>query len=347
MTDFTLGSLISVFPGPVLLADAQGKLLACNDAARSFLGSSATLDEGTQIGDFLHLEPTLLKAACPDAPHWQGTHKATAKMGGCAAVRDEMMEITTIPIRLPTNGSRGFLVTLSQPESTTAAVAPVPPGTDPKLAVLQKCAHDLGNVIGIIYNMVECASLQTETEIKATKLISDLTPVSERGLDLVRRLNELLSSVPTVSQRTGTPPKTDSGGSATPGLPARPISMAGTERILLVEDELQYRLLVKAVLGFRGYRVTAAADGTEALKRVAEAAEPFDLLITDFILPDLDGLELFARIRSEQGELKHLVLSGLAPERESEEGIGPVNWLSKPFTNEILLGKVRQILDGR
>ena len=346
MTDLTLGSLMSIFPGPVLLADAQGKLLAWNDAARSFLGPAVTLVEETPIGGLLHLEPAFM-AACPDAPHWQGTHKAPAEMGGCATVRDRMMEITTVPIHLPATGSPGFLVNLSHPAPTTAAVAQAPSSADPKLAALQKCAHDLGNVIGIIFNMVECASLQAEAEIKAGKLVGDLAAVSERGLDLVRRLNELLSSVPTATPRSGTLPKTNSGGFTTPGVPAPPASMAGTERILLVEDEPQYRLLVKAVLGFRGYRVTAAADGTEALQRVAESTEPFDLLITDFTLPDLDGLELFSRIRSDQRDLKHLVLSGLAPERESEDGIGPVNWLSKPFTNEVLLGKVRQILDGR
>jgi CheY-like chemotaxis protein len=120
---------------------------------------------------------------------------------------------------------------------------------------------------------------------------------------------------------------------------------AGTETILLVEDEDVVRDLVENILVQNGYTVHTASDGAEALNI---ASADFDLLITDIVMPGMNGHELAARFSAIQPEIKVLYISGY-----TEDDAFPVeiprtgtNFVQKPFLPGELVTRVRAVLDG-
>ncbi len=118
-----------------------------------------------------------------------------------------------------------------------------------------------------------------------------------------------------------------------------------TARILVVEDEATLRRLVHRALTSRGHQIVTAHDGPEALQ--LGLADPPDLVVTDVILPGLDGPALTERLREDHPSLPVLLTSGYAPEdmagqvEEDERTM----FLPKPFTLDQLLGAVDRLLD--
>jgi CheY-like chemotaxis protein len=123
----------------------------------------------------------------------------------------------------------------------------------------------------------------------------------------------------------------------------------GAETLLLVEDEEGVRDLAREVLEARGYRVLAAANGAEALAVFRAATEPFDLIVTDVIMPQMGGKELAERLAAERPGLKVLFMSGYTDEAIAQHGVldRQTALLEKPFTPDTLARKVREVLDSR
>ena len=123
----------------------------------------------------------------------------------------------------------------------------------------------------------------------------------------------------------------------------------GNERILLVEDEPVVRRLLESVLTGQGYEVTAVADGAAAFAVAADAKRIFDLLVTDFVLPDLNGRELAAQLVASGATPAVLYVSGYAPDADfSDAGAGSQSeFLQKPFTNDTFTQSVRRLLDTK
>jgi CheY-like chemotaxis protein len=122
----------------------------------------------------------------------------------------------------------------------------------------------------------------------------------------------------------------------------------GREAVLLVEDDAAVLDFIKLILASLGYRVYAAADGAAALA-VSDAHETgIDLLLTDFILPDMTGTTLAAQVRALRSGLKVLFMSGHAENIAMGEGADDDggHCIAKPFTAEELAQKVREVLDG-
>ena len=121
-------------------------------------------------------------------------------------------------------------------------------------------------------------------------------------------------------------------------------------RILLVEDERAVRRFAVTALSRNGYDVEEAEDGEDALEILEEVDEPFDLLITDVVMPNMDGPALYQEALKDQPDLKVLFVSGYAEEdlRKTYEGrLAPgLKFLSKPFTLKQLAREVRQLLGG-
>ncbi|HYX25706.1 MAG TPA: ATP-binding protein [Thermoanaerobaculia bacterium] len=128
---------------------------------------------------------------------------------------------------------------------------------------------------------------------------------------------------------------------------ARPVP-GGAERILLVEDNAQVRESTVGLLESVGYGVTAVADGAQALTAMELAPEPFDLLITDVVMPGLSGPEVADRVRAHQGPVPVVFVSGYSESVVNFHGLlePGVNFLAKPFAAEALFRKVREALDG-
>jgi PAS domain S-box-containing protein len=125
------------------------------------------------------------------------------------------------------------------------------------------------------------------------------------------------------------------------------VPYAGTETILLVEDEAGVRQFVRRVLSRRGYAVIEARDVAHAADIAAEHAGPIHLLLSDVVMPGLSGPELAKRIVATRPEVRVLYMSGFASRLSSELGspAAGVNILHKPFTPESLARTVRDCLD--
>jgi signal transduction histidine kinase len=123
----------------------------------------------------------------------------------------------------------------------------------------------------------------------------------------------------------------------------------GGEMILLVEDEEAKLLLVRRMLVSLGYRVLAFSDPTEAL-RVAEAPDkPIDLLVTDVVMPKMDGQMLREAVARARPGLRSLFMSGYPSDVIARDGVlgEGIDYLQKPFSRAALGAKVREILDRR
>lgn len=133
---------------------------------------------------------------------------------------------------------------------------------------------------------------------------------------------------------------------ALPPAPVEPDHKTGTEIILLVEDEPSVRLLTQHILRTHGYTVHEAEDAFQAMDLIRRNTLHIDLLITDLVMPGMNGKELAMRLRSHFADLKVLYMSGYSDNLPvtGSETQGPTAFLQKPFSPEDLIRLVREIL---
>ncbi len=127
-----------------------------------------------------------------------------------------------------------------------------------------------------------------------------------------------------------------------------PHSVRGSECILLVEDAEPLRRLALLFLKENGYRVVTAADGSEAQQLAAQISGPIDLLLTDVVMPGINGRVLSERLAPSHPAMKVLYMSGYTDSFIAGHGVlePGTHLLRKPFTEEVLIRKVREVLDG-
>ncbi|MBA4396180.1 MAG: hypothetical protein C0394_02140 [Syntrophus sp. (in: bacteria)] len=121
----------------------------------------------------------------------------------------------------------------------------------------------------------------------------------------------------------------------------------GRETVLVVEDEPTLLELAKIILEDQGYRVLAASTPAEALRLAGEQAQEIHLLLTDVVLPEMNGRDLAQRFLSIHSRAKCLFASGYTDEVIARHGIldDGLNFIQKPFTVKSLLAKVRETLE--
>jgi two-component system, cell cycle sensor histidine kinase and response regulator CckA len=127
-----------------------------------------------------------------------------------------------------------------------------------------------------------------------------------------------------------------------------PPTARGSETILLVEDAEPLRMLARLFLNENGYHVLTAADGAEAQLVAAQTPGPIHLLLTDVVMPGINGRVLAERLAPLHPAMKVLYMSGytdsfIAGHGVLEEGI---HLLHKPFTEDALIRKIRELLDA-
>jgi len=114
-------------------------------------------------------------------------------------------------------------------------------------------------------------------------------------------------------------------------------------RILLVDDDLDIRLLLKAVLSDEGYQVVAAGNGLEAIQEAM--LEPPDLVILDLMMPEMSGTEVAARLSREgRGAPPLLVISAASDAEIVATNLGASRLLHKPFDLQALLDDVATLV---
>jgi two-component system cell cycle sensor histidine kinase/response regulator CckA len=128
--------------------------------------------------------------------------------------------------------------------------------------------------------------------------------------------------------------------------PIRKGSAKGSETILLVDDEEGVRKLVLAVLKSSGYDVLEASNGGMALAAFEKNAHKIDMVLTDIVMPQMTGFELGQELKGRTPGLKILYMSGYRDNAIGGAGEAPKAFLHKPFTPDVLLTKVREVLDA-
>lgn len=122
----------------------------------------------------------------------------------------------------------------------------------------------------------------------------------------------------------------------------------GSETILVVEDNDMVRRFVRTILSRHGYNVLCAANGREALRMLDEHTTPLHLLLTDVIMPEMNGKDLFLRVSKERPGLEVLYMSGYTEDVIGHHGVldAGINFIGKPFKSAALLAKVREALQA-
>jgi CheY-like chemotaxis protein len=123
----------------------------------------------------------------------------------------------------------------------------------------------------------------------------------------------------------------------------------GTETILVVEDQEALREVAKEMLEQLGYRVLVAGQGGSALELARRQEGPIHLLLTDVVMPGMNGRDLAERLAGERSGLRTLFMSGYTGGSLSDRGllVKGVSLIEKPFNADALARAVRQALDGR
>jgi len=118
------------------------------------------------------------------------------------------------------------------------------------------------------------------------------------------------------------------------------------QTVLVIEDEAPLRANIVRILSAEGYRVAAAADGDEGIRRVREARP--DLVICDILMPRLDGFGVLAALRSqpETAAIPFIFLTASADKEDLARGLqsGANEYVTKPFKIADLLAAVRRLL---
>ncbi len=132
----------------------------------------------------------------------------------------------------------------------------------------------------------------------------------------------------------------------TSGIRPSVLSRRGTETVLLVEDEPAVRSLVRAVLERQGYAVLVAESGKAALDVVETRHDPIHVLLTDLVMPGMNGRDLASRVVARHPSVRVVFMSGYSaniPTDFGGEGAGV--FLPKPFNERALTSKIREVLD--
>ena len=123
---------------------------------------------------------------------------------------------------------------------------------------------------------------------------------------------------------------------------------SGAETVLLVEDEPALRDLIRMTLSENGFTVLEVASPADAIALSRKYTAPLHLLLTDIIMPGMDGHALAKQVQKERPDIRVLYMSGYATNFIMHDGVVDpgTNFLEKPFPPRTLLTKVREVLDG-
>jgi two-component system, cell cycle sensor histidine kinase and response regulator CckA len=116
----------------------------------------------------------------------------------------------------------------------------------------------------------------------------------------------------------------------------------GHQTIMVVDDEEMILTMAQMVLSGQGYRMLTATSGEKALETLGQTQSLIDLLITDMVMPGMNGRELIERVRALSPQTRVLCASGCVPSPATS--FGDLHMLPKPFTSQQLLRKVREVL---
>lgn len=134
-------------------------------------------------------------------------------------------------------------------------------------------------------------------------------------------------------------------GTAASGVAASSDLAHGTETILLAEDDVTTRAVAERILSGAGFHVLSAEDGEHALEMFTEAGRQVDLVLTDVVMPKMDGPELAERIADVDPSIPVLYMSAYNDDHIDNERFSDANFVAKPFNSAALTRHIRETLD--
>jgi CheY-like chemotaxis protein len=203
---------------------------------------------------------------------------------------------------------------------------------DNEAADVRRLIHELNNLLAVLHGHAEALSRSLDGEDPRRKHLDGIYDVLNRSTESVRRVSAAINGcVPELTP-----------------LSAPPVSMQGTETVLLVDDEAALRAVTGRFLGMNGYKVLEAGNAEEALAKFDGVGAEVDALVTDLMMEGMNGAELARRLRDRRPGLKVLFLSGHGvAEMRRHTGEEPEeNFLTKPFRPRDLLLRLRRVLDA-
>jgi two-component system cell cycle sensor histidine kinase/response regulator CckA len=143
-------------------------------------------------------------------------------------------------------------------------------------------------------------------------------------------------------------PETEAGARGEPVEPSTPRDLTGIGTVLLVEDEDPVRIFGARALRNKGYKVLEAKSGEEALALMNRTPTAIDLLITDVVMPGVDGPTLVRQVRESHPAMKVIFISGYAEDafRKRLDSDADIHFLPKPFSLKQLAAKVKEAISG-
>jgi two-component system chemotaxis response regulator CheY len=118
-------------------------------------------------------------------------------------------------------------------------------------------------------------------------------------------------------------------------------------RALVIDDSKAIRIILRRLLAELGFEVVEAADGREALQRLAASESPFDLALVDWNMPEMNGLEFVREVRGRQGH-EDLTMVMVTTETEAGQVVralaaGANEYIMKPFSRDVLVDKLSML----
>jgi len=140
----------------------------------------------------------------------------------------------------------------------------------------------------------------------------------------------------------------EEGGAEMSGSSLPESSVGASATILVVEDDEKIRTMIRRFLGSKGYNILEAGQAEDAFSLCELHKKNIKMIITDILMPGISGVDLAAQIRSLYPHIKILYISGYTDQINTLSDLTELknNFLLKPFTAEILVGKVQEILDS-
>ncbi|HZU22494.1 MAG TPA: response regulator, partial [Terriglobales bacterium] len=130
-------------------------------------------------------------------------------------------------------------------------------------------------------------------------------------------------------------------------IPMRPSDATASGRVLIIDDEHEIRESLQTLLELEGYSVTTACNGADGLEQAAN--EPHDLVLLDYALPDMNGMEVLRELQERDCQLAVIMITAYGTVENAVSAIrcGAVNFIQKPWDNDKLLADVQSAIATR
>jgi CheY-like chemotaxis protein len=215
-------------------------------------------------------------------------------------------------------------------------------GGDAPVDRAREIAQELTNAHTTILGIAELMRGEVQS-VEAREDLDSIMEQARRGAALTRSLIALFPGATDVVGASG-----DMRGATPAGVAAEAsLELSGTETLLVVEDEAPVRDVICRALRARGYTVLEGTNGEDAIAAASRFNAPIHLVVSDVVMPEMDGRALFEKLRTWYPAIKFILISGYtrgAILPEHLEG-APAHFMAKPFTTDALVAQVRRILD--